>query len=311
MSNRSDDWVRYRKQQVYLRQTGRPSRIPLADVERALHRVRSFHARGMTYVQMARQCGVPPRTLAEAARRGRAYMRRVTWQPLMTIRFEEPDPHAWVSPVGARRRLHAMWLDGYPLPWLAERLGYGDRSYLQAFIRGTKGARGIRYCNAQAVADLYSKLDGADPADFGIGKQSASFAATSARKRGCAPRAVWDEDTIDDPQAIPEWTGACGTPQGWRIHRREGIPVCAACEDKGDESEPVFSPAKFRDLRVSKGFSQASLEEAVGAGNGLISMWERGEGWMYRSSTRRLQVLEKIMTQLDCTFDDISEEINE
>lgn len=57
---------------------------------------------------------------------------------------------------------------------------------------------------------------------------------TRARNRalanGWAPPAAWDDDTIDDPQAAPEWTGHCGTDRGWWTHRQQNIPVCEACD---------------------------------------------------------------------------------
>ena len=43
---------------------------------------------------------------------------------------------------------------------------------------------------------------------------------------------AWDDDTIDDPAAFPDWTGKCGTPDGYDAHYKMKIlPSCQPCRD--------------------------------------------------------------------------------
>jgi hypothetical protein len=84
---------------------------------------------------------------------------------------------------------------------------------------------------AGKVDQMYRKLALVKPEDHGIAEGAIVRAKTYARKAGwTATPGCWDEDTIDDPSAFPEWTGQCGTVYGFRVHYREGLlPVCEAC----------------------------------------------------------------------------------
>jgi hypothetical protein len=49
----------------------------------------------------------------------------------------------------------------------------------------------------------------------------------------------WDDDTIDDPNAVPEYTGRCGSIVGALIHLRESIPMCPPCEQSIDNKRKI------------------------------------------------------------------------
>lgn len=291
---------RNRKREEYLRATGRGLLVTGAEAGVLLARLRSYHARGMTYVQMEAESGVHHRTIAHMVTCNRSRLKRTSYSRLVTMQFQEPSPNAWVSPVGTRRRVSALWLAGYPLPFLAERLGFWNRNYLQTLIRGTKGVAGVRYGNAQSVAGLYEKLVDCDPADCGIEPRAVKFAQTFARKRGLIPGSCWDPDTIDDPEAPPEWTGACGTPFGALAHQQHGIPVCPPCEEA--KVELVFSGKKLLALREARGMSQRAVEQAIGLPRGQLHHYERGA---YEPRPGRL---DQILSALDATFEDVYEE---
>ncbi len=294
-----------RKRQEYLRSIGRPTLVTGVEVERVVSRIRSFHARGMSYVQMERQTGISCRTVCDIATGPGKAMKRRNLEPLKGLRFEEPDPNAWVEPTGTRRRLGALWRAGFPLPWLDERLDMFDRRYLQSILRGAKGKTGISYRYVSQIAALYDKLEGVNPADVGIDKRAASYARTFAGKRGCVPRECWDVDTIDDPAAIPQWTGQCGTWIGARIHRREQIPMCGACAPVDRRLElPGFSPDRLRELRERHGMGRATLGELIGVHESTIMYWESG-----RSVPERRWKIDKLLSVLDATFEDVCEEV--
>jgi hypothetical protein len=83
---------------------------------------------------------------------------------------------------------------------------------------------------AMAVAAAYDRLWNQDPRQHGVTVGTYKKVRGVARAHGWAPPGAWDDDTIDDPTAHPEWTGHCGTDRGWWLHRLEDIPVCPSCE---------------------------------------------------------------------------------
>lgn len=290
--------TRNRKREEYLRATGRGLTVTGPELATLLARVRSCHARGMSYAQMERQTGVAQRTIARVSPPS---MRRSTFNRLAGLEFEEPDPHTWIDPTGTRRRLSALWADGYPLPWLAGRLPFASRGYLQGLIRGHKGKAGVRYDNARAVRLLYDKLAASAPGADGVDSRSSRYGQVFAAKRGLPGRACWDEDTIDDPEALPEWTGRCGTPYGRMLHRLEGTPLCSRC--RGAAGRIRFSGACLRDLRLSRGLSQNALADQVGLTQGVVHHWESGR------YAPRAASLEKLLSALDATIGDVYEEV--
>lgn len=141
--------------------------------------------------------------------------------------------------------------------------------------------------------------------DGGVSETVYKSTKARARTRGSAPLGVWDLDTVHDPAAVPEWTGACGSLDGRRIHRREGIPLCDRCREAtgatGTAAPGAFSPRKFRQARLDAGFSQRKFELAAGFAEGTIHHWETG-----RSVPRR-KSLEKAISVLPVTFEDVFE----
>lgn len=121
---------------------------------------------------------------------------------------------------GSARRLRGMIRDGFPQVWINERLHDGRRSNLERLLTGDY--KQVTPAMAARIDDLYRKLENSQPSDFLIPQSSQRRAATFAKKNGWAPRHCWDDETIDDPSAIAEWTGRCGTVAGYQIHRREG-----------------------------------------------------------------------------------------
>lgn len=63
---------------------------------------------------------------------------------------------------------------------------------------------------------------------------------------------------------------------------------------------PRFSGPKFRRVREKAGYSMASLEAAGGLGTGLVRHWED------ERHKPRLERLERAMSILGCTFEDVS-----
>ncbi|MFC5144242.1 hypothetical protein [Streptomyces aureoversilis] len=129
-----------------------------------------------------------------------------------------------ITAVGTARRLQALVAAGWPQHHLAVRLGMKDTNFSDTLYRSRVTVR-----TARAVLCLYDELWRADPREHGVGNQAYSRARNHAAARQWAPVGAWDDDTIDDPAAFPDWTGRCGTSQGYDAHHRLGIPYCQPC----------------------------------------------------------------------------------
>ncbi|MCX4781817.1 hypothetical protein [Streptomyces sp. NBC_01264] len=230
------------KRRRYLVERGTPSRSKdVAAVRRHCHSL--YYEGGMTSHAMAAQSGVSRDTIMHLIKGYRVVRgERVTVDCLLQstidklwgIRLERPAPRirsgAHLPPLGTRRRLQALNALGYDCVWMAEELGISAGN-LNTLMLGHRGRRFVYAATAQRIASFYEKYQHTDPTEVGRSAWHISTTRSRARKNGYVPPWCWDEETIDDPAAEPEWTGACGTAEGYAIHRREQIPLCRPCRN--------------------------------------------------------------------------------
>ena len=105
-----------------------------------------------------------------------------------------------VDGTGTRRRLQSLMFIGYSMSYLGSRIGMTPGN----FSRTVKSDR-VQAETARAVAALYLELEnrprvGSDQHS----RISVSRAHGHALRQGWLPPAAWDEDTIDDPDFMPE-----------------------------------------------------------------------------------------------------------
>lgn len=130
-----------------------------------------------------------------------------------------------VPSAGTVRRVQALGTVGYPLGCLADWLGLAESQLTQLLA-----VAAVPVTAARLVAVLYDRLCFTDPVTHGIEPVSVRRAKEHASAEGWAPVGAWDDDTIDDPSAVPEWTGYCGKARGVDLHERHGIPLCPPCQ---------------------------------------------------------------------------------
>lgn len=135
-------------------------------------------------------------------------------------------PSTLISPLGTRRRVHALVAAGWPQHYLAAYLGMDPGNFGTMLDREHVLVR-----RALAVRAMYDALWNVDPADHGASAAGITRARRHAASCRWAPVGAWDDDAIDDPAAFPDWTGRCGTPEGAPIHYAQGIPACQPCRD--------------------------------------------------------------------------------
>ncbi|MFE4697253.1 hypothetical protein ACFRIC_09185 [Streptomyces sp. NPDC056738] len=144
----------------------------------------------------------------------------------MTEQTAEATDVIMVSAAGSIRRLQALAVAGWPIARLARETGLTP--YRLARLMA---ATAIPVETARTVAAVYARLATASPGLCGVSHIYARAARERAAAARWAPHGAWDDDTIDDPDARPEWTGHCGTTRGADLHERDGIPLCPPCED--------------------------------------------------------------------------------
>jgi transcriptional regulator with XRE-family HTH domain/plasmid maintenance system antidote protein VapI len=128
-----------------------------------------------------------------------------------------PKTPTHTEAVGSTRRIRALAFAGYTLVDLAGRLNMSD-DRVSSIARGAVSV--VRTSDAQLIARTYRQLaDKPGPSER---------ARADARKKGWAPLGVWDD--IDDPDAVPDWTGHCGSDRGYWMHQRQQLPMCQRCK---------------------------------------------------------------------------------
>lgn len=240
-----------------LRKLGRPSMVDAAPV---IQRVRRLHDEcGMSHQAIADACPPNPKTgarmgqssISDLYRGARGPRKGVPGKPIAKVPRTTADrvfavPYQAVSAsssakvpaIGTRRRMQALCAIGYGSKFQADFIDQSpDYQYFWRLLSGRRSDshsrakfETVEVATREKIKAMYEKLAFTDPADLGVIKGEITKCRNIGVKRGYAPPSCWDEDTIDDPQAFPEWTGECGTVKGFRIHYREGLlPVCEAC----------------------------------------------------------------------------------
>lgn len=299
------------KRWEYQRAIGRPAllRHDTPEVQWALAKIRSYHQRGMSLSAMADQVGLAQDAITRlGGRKDRPGMRRTTFEKIRRIEFDTQEgQRAYMPLLGAQRRLRALRADGFPYGFLSESAGHAPRDpRLLRIITGRRTERDqvgfIIASTARNVERVYDKLAGVDPRDLGVSDFAHKYSVNRAAKLGYAPSRCWDPDTIDDPDAIPQWTGRCGTPLGNHIHVRDDIPLCKPCRKAGPMAGyPGFVPAKLAALRARRGLSLREVQDASGVHTRTINGWERGH------YSPRQPRLDQVLSVLDATVEDVIE----
>lgn len=214
------------KRADYLRAHGRPLNVTEAELEEARIHCTRLYNRGMSYQGIAETAPayVSSTTVAKVIKGWRETIHRDTYESLMQTYYVQPT--GWragrhMDPTGLRRRMRGLVANGFGYTTLGPVLGVSPQAVFQLCVREVPvfaSAYGV-------VVPVYEKLECGDPYEYGATPLGVSRAKGTAGRRGWVPTTCWDPDTIDDPAAFPEWTGACGTPEGYYLHLKDGVRV--------------------------------------------------------------------------------------
>jgi hypothetical protein len=218
------------KLNAYRRARGRPGHTTPAEHEAVISIIDRLYASGLSYHEIAEQAGVSDSTPREIRERIHDSVR---WDVAKRLLALDPSQEGRGSgqgePFRLQRRLRALVADGYSLLYLAELTGR-TQNQLWKWTHAYTSVEYVHMASILTIKTTYDKLAGTDPLDAGMTKQGVSRSRNIAKINGWAPSHCWDSETIDDPEAFPEWTGQCGTYAGYNAHYRHRIlPVCDPC----------------------------------------------------------------------------------
>lgn len=208
----------YNKRRRYLNATGRTLRLPAEPI--AQHLDALFEA-GAGWAELSATTGVAISVMSRIRRRLQPVVfRDVATRILAAQPGDAIPPGRPVPATGSIRRIHALMAIGHRVKDIEVASGV-EHSLLSSLVNEhlTTVSRHV----AERLTTGYDKLS--------------TTPGTCARSRNrairhqWAPPAAWDEGTLDDPDAAPDWTGHCGTDNGWWQHSALKLPACARCED--------------------------------------------------------------------------------
>jgi hypothetical protein len=185
---------RGRKQYSVNRQLGRPGLIDATPARERLRRLQQT----MTWGQISAAVGSEPGNLQHIADGRRAKIRRSTLAQILAVQPEAPAPGKYRDATGTRRRLQALRAIGHSAKVIADKAGSAE-ARIQLISSGEQPT--VRQALEVKIRKVYAELH-QTPAPAG---RSATRAKNHALANDWAPPGAWDDDTIDDPQAKPEF----------------------------------------------------------------------------------------------------------
>lgn len=210
-------WTQAGQKRHLLRLAGKPASLTRDEVAAVLDHIRACMAAGMSQSLIARKAGVAQSTVSRLLSRDDAGCLRQQGERILTVRPGDFDDRSDRPSIGTMRRIRGLYYVGHgPLAirehapitlTLITEIAGGQYSSVSP---STEAA--VRHaCNVLANIP-------------GTSRQ----ARARALREGWAPLGAWDD--IDDPAAVPDWTGYCGTDRGWWVHQRQQLPMCVPCE---------------------------------------------------------------------------------
>lgn len=176
------------------RLAGRPRSVPAEPVR---EHVMLLQKSGMSGCQIARAAGVSQTTVTNLALGHRGAMRRGTAQRIMTVRGVSQATSGNVSSLGSVRRIRALYALGHYQYEIAALTGL-SRDCISDLAAGQWLS--LSMDRDRSIRRAYDVL--------GMRVGASWKTRRWAEERGWAPPLAWDEETIDDPKALPQMDAA-------------------------------------------------------------------------------------------------------
>ncbi|MFJ4808538.1 hypothetical protein [Streptomyces longwoodensis] len=239
---------RHQKQMRVNRELGRS---PFTSPAAAQAHLKLLH-RYLGWDSLAAATGVPFSNLVAIYHGERKKIRHETEAKILTVTVPATggDPGQYIDATGSTRRVRALSALGYSYTTICAAAGTCPNRVV-SIAHGRQPT--IRRDLAQRLAAAYRQLANTPPPST----KHTTRTRNMARTKGWDGPGAWDDDTIDDPAALPEWTGHCGSDRGWWLHRIEDIPTCTRCQAAHAQwladHRHLPGPERFRQLALAKG----------------------------------------------------------
>jgi hypothetical protein len=259
----------------------------LTDPGPARQRIIIWRQKGIVLKTISERTGVTAWQIQNIETGRTGQIRTTTHAQIMSARFTREDVSKF-SAVGTRRRLCALAAVGFSTASIAQISGI-DRQILNRIQVGKEGQEFTTRRLGLATREAYEKYGNVDPLEIGQTQQAKSYVTGRAFRNGWAPPHCWDEDTIDDPSAYPEWTGKCGQLAGALIHLRENQPICQRCMRSVENKKNVMDVYKLYEV-YQLGLTSAESAQLLGISKDLYNQY----GQYLRPEERRVHTLSSL-----------------
>lgn len=169
------------------------------DPEPVTRHVNRLLAAGMSGRGIALAAGVSPQTIGRFRDRGYERTQRATARRILAVRadaiYRRQDDAGFVPRVGSTRRIQALMALGWRHQDITAAMRIATRSQLVLHQPGQYITRATR----DAILRAYDELS--------MRRGPSEKTRQRAIASGYAPPLAWDDDTIDDPYAVPEGAG--------------------------------------------------------------------------------------------------------
>lgn len=184
-----------------LKATGRWQ--PFTDPTPARDHIAALLAAGLRREDIARAADTTCPTLDHIRRGDYGKIRTEIAHRILAVDPTRTSPDRYLlDATGTRRRLQALYWRGYSTEAILRLTGLASAKNVRDITRGASAH--VERETRDAVADAYRRLADTDPAEHGVTSDAVHRARAYALRRGFAPAAAWDDDTIDDPAASPD-----------------------------------------------------------------------------------------------------------
>lgn len=172
---------------------------PLQDAAPVLERIGQCLAVGMSHTVIAAAAGVSQATISRLLTYPHTRVREAVAHRILTVTPTRP-----VTAVGLTRRVRALTALG----WSAAQIAAAASVNVDTVKVYRRGERIEVHGTARRIAERYDAMSMTRPPSTGrYERASTSRARAEAIRHGWAPPLAWDEQTIDDPTAVPQGAG--------------------------------------------------------------------------------------------------------
>lgn len=216
-------WVNYQKTQGV---------FPYADAT-PVHEHLAHLLTRLSKAEIARRAGLPIGTVRVHTAGGCQQSRMIrpdNADAILGVRIGPDDFTPLERSTGGIRMYRGMVCLGWTARVLGEIVGVNYSSTSSTLINMNRGDFSPLPRLYSALMEACQKLETTDPLDHGIELKVKNRNISWARNNGWYSITAWDYDTVHLPDAFPDTTGACGSIEGYRIHRKYDTPVCGPCK---------------------------------------------------------------------------------